>query len=115
MTRYERVLQFIDPTGFANTQREAVKLEERQPPGQGPQAISSHAHIQTFTSQYIAPAPPLFKEYKTVDEIEYTPENALSEGTKIIQTLKSRISLMNLGSKLRQEVWARDITECVYL
>lgn len=111
VSRYERVSQLIY---FANTPQE-VKPEERQPSIQELQVVSSHAHGQNSTLQYPIPGSPLFKEYKTVDEVQYSPEAALRHGNKMVQMFKSRIESMNLGSKLRQEVWARDITKYVHL
>jgi len=57
---------------------------------------------------------PLFKEHKSAEEIAYSPEAALEEGVKMIQTLKARMQNLKLGSKLREEVWAREISRFVF-
>jgi len=59
---------------------------------------------------YIAP---LFEEHKSAEEIAYSPEAAVEEGIKMIQTLKVRMRNLKLGSKLREEVWARVISRSV--
>lgn len=59
---------------------------------------------------YIAP---LFEEHKSAEEIAYSPEAAVKEGIKMIQTLETRMRNLKLGSKLREEVWAREISRSV--
>lgn len=91
---------------------EGVKREEPAPtPAQEPRATPLRK--QSSILQYAVSAPPLYKEYTSAEEIQYTPESALKEGVKMIQTLKSRMKLMKLGSKLREEVWAREISKYV--
>ena len=59
---------------------------------------------------YIAP---LFEEHKSAEEIAYSPEAAVKEGINMIQTLKVQMRNLKLGSKLREEVWAREISRSV--
>jgi len=59
---------------------------------------------------YIAP---LFEEHKSAEEIAYSPEAAIKEGIKMIQTLEVQMRNLKLGSKLREEVWAREISRSV--
>lgn len=68
---------------------------------------------QSSLLEYAVVAPPLFNEYTSANEINYSPENALKQGLKMIQTLKSRMKLMKLSSKMREEVWAREIAKSV--
>lgn len=50
-----------------------------------------------------------YNKYNSVADIAYTPEGALKEGIQMIQTLQERINTLRLGSKMREEVWKRDI------
>ena len=49
---------------------------------------------------------------QAVDEIDYLPENALKEGLGMVKTLKSSIKTLELGNKLRKDVWLREIERC---
>lgn len=51
----------------------------------------------------------LYTVYGVVDDIPYTPENALKEGLEMINTVKNSLKRLKLGSKLREEVWSREI------
>ena len=55
---------------------------------------------------------PQYTVYKAVDEIDYLPENALKEGLGMVKTLKSSIKTLELGNKLRKDVWLREIERC---
>ncbi|KZT24461.1 hypothetical protein NEOLEDRAFT_1134832 [Neolentinus lepideus HHB14362 ss-1] len=50
-----------------------------------------------------------YEVYSTSDEIPYMPETALSEGMKMVKAMKTSIKKIDLGSKLRKDVWLRDI------
>ncbi|KAF9055172.1 hypothetical protein BDZ89DRAFT_1055778 [Hymenopellis radicata] len=52
---------------------------------------------------------PRYKVYTSPDDIVYSPENALGEGLGMVQTLQESIKNLQLGSKMRQEVWDREI------
>lgn len=55
---------------------------------------------------------PQYNVFKSVDEIDYLPENALKEGLGIVKTLKSNIKTLELGNKMRKDVWLREIERC---
>lgn len=57
--------------------------------------------------------PTLFTVYNTANEIVHTPEAALKEGLGMVKTIKDTLKQLELGSKLRQEVWDRELTKCV--
>lgn len=101
----ELVSRYLDPTGSSYTLGAAVKREEpRQPP---PTIVPRR---QASLLNYVVPSPSLFKGYESAQDISYSPESALKEGVKMIQTLKARMRNMKLGSKLREQVWAREIS-----
>ena len=56
-----------------------------------------------------------YKVYETVDDIPYTPEGALKEGLGMVDALKASIKRIDLGSKLRHDVWNEEIRKCVQL
>lgn len=59
-------------------------------------------------------APPFRKLYQIFDkyeDIEYVPENALKNGLNMVATLKDSLKKLELGSKLRKDVWMREIEE----
>ncbi|KAE9410407.1 hypothetical protein BT96DRAFT_931168 [Gymnopus androsaceus JB14] len=47
--------------------------------------------------------------YQSVADISYSPEAALKEGLEMVKSVKAYMAKMNLGSKLRQEVWNREL------
>ncbi|KAJ3773109.1 hypothetical protein FB446DRAFT_18931 [Lentinula raphanica] len=47
--------------------------------------------------------------YQSADEIPYSSEAALREGMEMVNCLKVFMNKLTLGSKLRQEVWNRDL------
>lgn len=61
------------------------------------------------------PPPPksYYKVYETAEEISYVPEGALKEGLGMVRALKASIKTIDLGSKMRQDVWAAEIEKCV--
>lgn len=63
----------------------------------------------------VAPAPPkpvFFKKYESATEIPYAPEDALKEGLGMVKSIKTSIKTIQLGSKLRQDVWMRELERC---
>jgi hypothetical protein len=52
---------------------------------------------------------PVYTLYKSADEIEYTPENALQEGVAMVKELSGCLKKIDIGSKLRKDVWIQDI------
>lgn len=63
---------------------------------------ASHAALPTYTI------------YQSPRDISYAPEEALTEGLAMVKTLKANIKRLELGSKLRKDVWLREIERCVY-
>lgn len=61
------------------------------------------------------PKPRLYKVYQSATDIPYQPENALKEGLGMVKTLKSNVKTLELGSKLRKDVWLREIEKCFTL
>jgi hypothetical protein len=53
--------------------------------------------------------PSLYTIYASAADVPYQPEEALKEGLSMVKTLKANIKKLELGSKLRQEVWMREI------
>ena len=47
--------------------------------------------------------------YDSADDISYVPEDALKEGVGMVKELKANIDRLELGSKLRKDVWLREI------
>ena len=52
--------------------------------------------------------------HEDASEITYIPEDALKEGLGMIKTIKQTLTKLELGSKLRAEVWDREITKFVH-
>ena len=61
----------------------------------------------------IAPPRSFYTAYKAVEDINYAPEGALKEGLGMVKALKASIKKVDLGSKLRQEVWQDEIKKYV--
>lgn len=55
------------------------------------------------------PQRPLYRVYNSADDIKYLPEDALNEGLSMVKTIKANIKKLELGSKLRKDVWLREI------
>jgi hypothetical protein len=53
--------------------------------------------------------PRLYTVYDAATDVPYQPEGALTEGLGMVKTLKARIKKLQLGSRLRQDVWLREI------
>lgn len=54
-----------------------------------------------------------YSRHVFVHELDYTPEAALKEGAKMVQTIRDNIKKLELGSKLRQDVWMREVERYV--
>jgi hypothetical protein len=50
-----------------------------------------------------------FKLYDSASDIPYTPEHALQQGLQMVKTMNKIIDDLQIGSKLRKEVWLREI------
>ena len=57
--------------------------------------------------------PSLYAVYNSATEIPYQPEAALKEGVGMVNALKASIKKLELGSKLRKDVWLREIERFV--
>ena len=58
--------------------------------------------------------PKFFTIHEDASEITYIPEDALKEGLGMIKTIKQTLTKLELSSKLRAEVWDREITKFVH-
>ncbi|THG92694.1 hypothetical protein EW026_g8299, partial [Hermanssonia centrifuga] len=47
--------------------------------------------------------------YQSEDDITYVPEDALKQGLGMVKSMKHNIKRLELGSKLRKDVWLREI------
>lgn len=59
------------------------------------------------------PEPKHYAVHNSAEDIVYAPEDALKEGLGMVQTLKANIKKLELGSKLRKDVWLREIERSV--
>ncbi|TDL29353.1 hypothetical protein BD410DRAFT_18164 [Rickenella mellea] len=50
-----------------------------------------------------------FNTYNSSNEIVYTPENAIKEAAGMTKTVKAHLMKLELGSKLRKDVWLREV------
>lgn len=57
--------------------------------------------------------PASFKTYRAAQDIQYTPERSLQEGLNMVKTLKAHINHLELGSKMRKDVWLKEIARYV--
>ena len=66
-----------------------------------------NAQAQPFVDQ------PTFLMHQTAAEIAYRPEGALSQGVAMVKALEFTVKKLDLGSRLRKEVWQREIDKYV--
>ena len=83
-----------------------------------PDPYSPHAALvkpdATKTEVALNPDPRnFFKVYASADEIQYAPEDALKEGLGMVKALKASIKKVDLGSKMRQDVWQEEVKKYV--
>ncbi|KIK65342.1 hypothetical protein GYMLUDRAFT_70455 [Collybiopsis luxurians FD-317 M1] len=52
-----------------------------------------------------------YTSYQSVADIPYSAEMALKEGLAMVQHIKAFLSKLSLGSKLRQDVWKKNIAD----
>ncbi|KAL0573914.1 hypothetical protein V5O48_008034 [Marasmius crinis-equi] len=50
-----------------------------------------------------------FTLHQSANEIPYDPENALKEGIEMVSSIQEAMNRLQLGSKLRQQVWTKEI------
>ncbi|KAI0079668.1 hypothetical protein K474DRAFT_1683062 [Panus rudis PR-1116 ss-1] len=51
----------------------------------------------------------MFRVFASPDNIDYLPEKALEEGLSMVKAIRASITKLELGSKLRKDVWLREI------
>lgn len=56
-----------------------------------------------------------YKIYDYATDIQYLPEDALKEGLGMTKSLKENVKKLELGSKLRKDVWLREIARLVLM
>lgn len=56
--------------------------------------------------------PALFATFESATEIDYSPEASLRQGLGMVNALKSTVKTLKLGSKLRVDVWDRELKRC---
>ncbi|OCH93606.1 hypothetical protein OBBRIDRAFT_790131 [Obba rivulosa] len=56
-------------------------------------------------TQSVAP----YKTYEFAESIKYSPEDAWKEGLEKVDIIKMNMQNLNMGSKLRREIWEHDI------
>ena len=56
-----------------------------------------------------------FTTYDSSAVIDYTPEKSLHENLNMVKTLKGHVKQLELGSKMRKDVWLKEIERCEYL
>lgn len=54
-----------------------------------------------------------YSRHVSVHKLDYTPEAALKEGAKMVQIIRENIKKLELGSKLRKDVWMREVERYV--
>lgn len=66
------------------------------------------------TSTSTTPQTNLFTVYTSAGDILYTPEASLEQGIGMVKTIRNSIKQLQLGSKLRQEVWLRELARFIH-
>ncbi|KAI0049607.1 hypothetical protein FA95DRAFT_1556704 [Auriscalpium vulgare] len=74
-----------------------------------PVASTTALDVKPTEGALVDPRATSFTIFSSPDEIEYNPENALKEGVGMIKAIKNDVRRLELGSKLRKEVWLREI------
>ncbi|KAG6872791.1 hypothetical protein C0995_006520 [Termitomyces sp. Mi166 len=89
----------------------AGSLQTRTAPEGSVIAKDEDVSMEDATST-LTPAMPqrtFFTLYNSPQDINYSPEQALEEGLGMVSSIKSSLKHLQLGSKLRQEVWMREL------
>lgn len=80
---------------------------------EGPSFLTQPAdHEDVKTVLRTATVSAMTKHYDvfvSASQINYSPEESLRNGLGMVKTLKERVDKLELGSKLRKEVWLREI------
>lgn len=69
--------------------------------------------VKALNAEAQVPPPSLYKVYEHAEDIQYAPEDALKEGIAMVKALKASIKNVDLGSKLRHDVWQDEIRKYV--
>src|SRR6266540_5281080 len=108
-------VQFLD-RGLPNpsyTQNRFVSTSTSGSDNLRPKAADGSAQEQKVFTQLQNEDNNLFSTfytlYRSSEGIEHTPEAALKEGLGMVKTIKECLKKLELGSKLRREVWDREI------
>lgn len=79
-----------------------------------PQApVESNATDDVAMTDAPIPVSLLFTTYDSVSDISYTPEASFKEGLGMVKTIRTNIEKLRTGSKLRQDVWTRELNRKV--
>lgn len=84
----------------SGTEDALLKNEEGMPPRQ--RVLQEQLALPTH-----------FTVYNSADSILHTPEAAFKEGLGMVKVIKENLKALELGSKLRREVWDREIAKQV--
>jgi len=83
-----------------------------------PSTKSTEAAISSGSGQTLPSSedtrPDEFLIFSSPKEITYGPEDALKQGLSMIKGMKAKIRKLEFCSKLRKEVWLREIDRFVY-
>ncbi|KZT72577.1 hypothetical protein DAEQUDRAFT_685625 [Daedalea quercina L-15889] len=74
--------------------------------GRGAQPSARAAPLSRTSSKI---SQPLYQVFKSVDDIDYLPEEALKQGLDMVKTIKANIKTLEVGNKMRKDVWLREI------
>jgi len=58
--------------------------------------------------------PKFFTIHEDASEITYIPEDALKQGLKMVKAIKQTLIKLELSSRLRAEVWDREVVKFVH-
>jgi len=50
-----------------------------------------------------------YRVYSSAADISYNPEMALQEGLIMVEEISKKIKTLELGSKLRKDLWVREV------
>ena len=100
-----------------NVKREDTKDNVVKPEDAVDVASGSNAQVQSEPIQVKTPEPAkkdpnaLRTIYANATDIVYTPENSLEHGLEMLKNIKYHVNKLEVGSKLRKDVWLREITK----
>lgn len=63
----------------------------------------------TITAALEVPKSTLYTVHQSANDIPYAPEDALKQGLGMVRSIHTSLNRLQLGSKLRQDVWMREI------